>query len=493
MPVHLERRVRPSRPRRVLALSALGLGLAGFASIVAAVIDQPLRALVLGTTTLVVLGALATALTTRGPRRATALLVGAAALVVGVAATVALRREADQDTPRLAIGVVALAGSAVAARASLQVPPPRDPAHLRVPEGSRPVHHPVVLVNLRSGGGKAERFGLVPACEQLGIDTRVLEPGDDLVALAESAVADGADALGMAGGDGSLGLVAAVAMAHDLPFTPIPVGTRNHFALDIGLDRADPLQALAAFTAGEEHRIDVGSVNDRVFLNNVALGMYGAVVAHPEYRGAKLGTALAELPEAVAKGGRAYALELDVPGQGHWEEAALVMVANNPYETSPPRAMGRRRRLDGGSLGVVAIDMAGAGSVASITTFAALSATERSPHVWAWSTPTFEVGSPHATVPAGIDGEAVELDTPVRFATRPGALRLLLPPGSRVGFDQQDLGAAGVFQGLMELILTGEPPEARPPERRAEAVEEPIGELLNAATGDQPDEGATTP
>lgn len=471
MSLHLRHRVRPSRPRRLLAAGALLLGLAGVALVVLAVIDQPLRALVVGGSTLVVLGGVAAALTTRGPARATAAVVVAGAVILGVGGTVALHGETDQDTPRLAIGVGLLALAALAARLSLQVPPRHDPGSLEVPAERRPVQHPVILVNLRSGGGKAERFGLVAVCERLGIETRVLQPGEDLVDLAERAVAEGADALAMAGGDGSLGLVAAVAIEHDLPFTPIPVGTRNHFALDVGLDRADPLQALAAFTAGEEHRVDVATVNDRIFLNNVALGVYGAVVANPEYRDAKLGTALAELPEIVTKGGRAYALEIDVPERGHWDEAALVLVANNPYEMAPPRAVGRRRAIDGGTLGVVAVDVAGAGSVAAITTLAALSSADRSQHVWAWTTPTFEVRSPHPTVPAGIDGEAVELTTPVRFAVRPRALRLLLPPGSRVGFDRQDLGAGGVFAGLLDLVLTGEPTNAAtaPPTASADA------------------------
>src|SRR4029453_1382724 len=99
--------------------------------------------------------------------------------------------------------------------------------------------HPVLLMNLRSGRGKAERFGLVELCRELGIEPIVLHPGDDLRKLAEDAVARGADLLGMAGGDGSQALVASVASQHGVPFVVVPAGTRNHFALDLGLDRTD--------------------------------------------------------------------------------------------------------------------------------------------------------------------------------------------------------------------------------------------------------------
>ena len=71
----------------------------------------------------------------------------------------------------------------------------------------------------------------------------------------------GGDALGMAGGDGSQAAVAAVAAEHDLPYVCVPAGTRNHFALDLGIDRNDVVGALDAFSDGHQRRIDLGRVN----------------------------------------------------------------------------------------------------------------------------------------------------------------------------------------------------------------------------------------
>jgi len=138
-----------------------------------------------------------------------------------------------------------------------------------------PPGRPVLFINPRSGDGKAARTGLAERAREAGIESVILAPGQDLAALARDAVTGGADALGMAGGDGSLAVVAAVAAAGGIPFVCIPAGTRNHFALDVGVDRHDLADALDAFSDGVERRIDMAQVNGRLFLNNVSLGTYG--------------------------------------------------------------------------------------------------------------------------------------------------------------------------------------------------------------------------
>jgi len=379
------------------------------------------------------------------------------ALVLFAAGALGLLLAPLSDDFTILLGLALVVGGVVLTRAVFR-PDVTVPAEaFDVPSARRPARHPVVLVNERSGGGKAAEIDLVARCGELGIEAVVLQPGDDLTELAEAAVARGADALGMAGGDGSLGLVAAVALTHDLPFACIPVGTRNHFALDAGLDRADPISALSAFTAGDEHAIDVAFVNDRLFVNNVALGLYATVVANPDYRDAKFDTALASLGTVRDKDDPAFDLEIDVPGAGHWTQAALVLVSNNPYEVRPPRAMGRRLRLDGGTLGIAAVDVDSVGSIAALTALAALQSSERSRSLWTWSETTLRVDSRHRSVPAGIDGEAVELTPPLLFRAAPRALRLLVPPGAPVGLECQDPSTtSGTMAGLLDVILTGD-------------------------------------
>ena len=270
-----------------------------------------------------------------------------------------------------------------------------------------PPRRPVLFINPRSGGGKAERAGLAERARGKGIEAVILSLGQDLAALARGAAAGGADVLGAAGGDGSLAVVAAVAAAHGIPFVCVPAGTRNHFALDVGVDRNDLIGALDAFTDGVERQIDMAEVNGRIFLNNVSLGIYGDAVRQSAYRDAKVRTLLETAAKVMGPSAEAPALRLADDLGREYRHLAMVLVSNNPYALDRPPA-GTRPALDGGQLGVVVVDAPG-GSL-------------RSPGR-AWSTSRIEVSAP-APVPAGVDGEAVELSPPLRFAIRPGALRV---------------------------------------------------------------------
>lgn len=263
-----------------------------------------------------------------------------------------------------------------------------------------------LFVNPRSGDGRAARARLAQQARERGIEPVVLRPGDDLAALVQEAVDRGAELLGIAGGDGSLGIVAAVALAHDLPFVCIPAGTRNHFARDLGLDPDDLLGALDAFEGGVERRIDVGEVNGRLFLNNVSLGIYGDAVWQPGYRDAKARTLLEAAGAVLGPSAAATGLAVvDDAGREH-ADPAVVLVSNNRYSLEPPRP-GARPALDGGELGVVVLDRPRAGG----------------PPGRAWTTVRASVDAP-GPVRAGLDGEAVDLRPPLRFAIRPRALRV---------------------------------------------------------------------
>ena len=162
---------------------------------------------------------------------------------------------------------------------------------------------PVLFFNPKSGGGKAETFALADEARARGIEPIELGPPWDLERLVRDAVAGGADALAMAGGDGSQAIVAAIAAELDLPYACMPAGTRNHFALDLGVDRDDVVGALDAFVDGGERRVDLAEVNGRVFVNNVSLGLYADAVQREGYRDAKLRTMLDTVPDALGPDG----------------------------------------------------------------------------------------------------------------------------------------------------------------------------------------------
>jgi diacylglycerol kinase family enzyme len=289
-----------------------------------------------------------------------------------------------------------------------------------------PARKGVLIINPKSGEGKAERFNLPEEARKRGVVPVLLESGDNLCELADRAVTQGADVIGMAGGDGSQALVARVAMQRDVAHICVPAGTRNHFALDLGLDRDDVVGALDAFTDGVERRIDLASLNERVFVNNASLGIYARVVQSDAYRDGKLGTWKRMLPEMLGRDAAASDLLFDAPHASDWANASLVIVSNNPYQLRRFRGAGTRPRLDTGSLGIFATRMRGAGSVAKLVTLGTIGQHRRLGGVLQWSSLEFEVRA-SAPVAVGLDGEALVLTPPLRFVSLPGALRIRVP------------------------------------------------------------------
>jgi diacylglycerol kinase family enzyme len=261
-----------------------------------------------------------------------------------------------------------------------------------------------LIVNPHSGeNGTGEE--LLRAAAEHGIECRVLGRGDDAAELARRA---GADVLGVAGGDGSLAAVAAVAIERDLPFVCVPTGSRNHFARDAGLDRRDPVAALAAFS-GVERRIDVGRVNGRVFLNNLSLGLYADLV-HRRERHRRRGEALAGLRALPRLARERHRLQTKLDGETL--RARILLVANNAYEVSL-YTLGERSSLDEGRLHLYVADG-----------WLPMHWTERS-----GDRLRLELGRP--VVLAAADGEPLTLRSPLELECLPRALRLLMPDTSK--------------------------------------------------------------
>ncbi|MET9316113.1 diacylglycerol kinase family protein [Kribbella sp. NPDC003505] len=293
-------------------------------------------------------------------------------------------------------------------------------ARTELPRAAAP-QRPVLFFNPRSGGGKAERFALAEEARRRGIEPIELKAGEDLETLVRDAVARGADGLAMAGGDGSQAIVAAIAAEHSLPYACVPAGTRNHFALDLGVDRDDVVGALDAFVDGGQRWVDLAEVNGRVFVNNVSLGLYAEAVQRSGYREAKLRTLLDTVPDALGAGGSELDMRWTGPGGDGHRGGVAVLVSNNRYRLGRAVGSGTRPRIDDGLLGITVL---GAPPEAGH---------RRVQRPWReWSAPTFEVEADRP-LPAGIDGEALVLDAPLRFRIRPGVLQVRIAhqhPGS---------------------------------------------------------------
>ena len=408
--------------RRAAALGALLAGTAALVTTVVGLRGDLGRAVLAGIAVLLVVALVWTTTTRRGTARRAAgvgLLVAIALLLVTVLTA--------EGHGLLVIVVLALlAGSAAFSRYALH----RDRTTLQAaPTPGAPVGPAVrgaLIMNLKSGGGKAERFHLEDEARSRGIEAIVLRPGDDLLQLARDAIERGADVVGMAGGDGSQALVASVAMQADVPLVCIPAGTRNHFALDLGLDRDDVVGALDAFGAAVERRIDLASVGDRVFVNNVSLGVYAKIVQSEEYRDAKRQTTAKLLPDLLGPDADPFDLRFSGPDGTEHTGAQIIQVSNNPYVLTRLGGFGTRARLDTGQLGVMTAEVHSAAEAAQLVAAEAAGRIQRFRGVLEWATPEFVVDS-DTPIEAGVDGEALRLDPPLHFRSLPGALRVRIP------------------------------------------------------------------
>jgi diacylglycerol kinase family enzyme len=335
--------------------------------------------------------------------------VGAARLIRLLAAAI---------TAGVAIGITASGGSVLEnllvigiAAAAVVAAGTAFRIHVTLPEAPRP-SRPVLFFNPRSGGGKAERFKLADEARARGIEPLELHAGSDLAEMTQRAIDGGADAIAMAGGDGSQAVVAAAAARRSLPYACIPAGTRNHFALDLGVDREDVVGALEAFVDGGERQVDLAEVNGRVFVNNVSLGLYAEAVQKAGYRDAKIRTLLETMPEAVGEGPASPRLTWRGSGGETQTGSVTILVSNNRYRLGRAIGSGARPTLAGGVLGIAAVEA-----------HPRSSGTRFGPPWRQWSALSFEIEA-ERPVPAGIDGEAVMLEPPLRFRILPGALRV---------------------------------------------------------------------
>jgi diacylglycerol kinase family enzyme len=396
----------------------------------------------------------------RGTRRVVGVLLVLGGLVLTVGTMVVAASEPGSLTLGFALVLVLAVGTFGAAHQALR----RDRRLLTEQEEHEalvePPAHPVLICNPWSGGGKVAKFGLVELAHDLGIETVLLDHGLDLEQLARDAVARGADCLGMAGGDGSQALVASIAVQHDLPFVCVSAGTRNHFALDLGIDRDDPRNSVHAFRDAVPRRVDYATVNGRFFVNNVSLGVYATIVQRDEYRDAKVETTATLLPDLLGRTDRPFDLQFTEPDGTEVDGAFLIQVSNNPYVIGASLDMAQRRRLDSGELGVVAVTGTGGAEAAATMALSTIGQRRLSPHWHEFTTDGFEVRSRSGTAYAGVDGEALELETPISFGIRRGGLRLLVPKGNTVLADRRR--ARQVTVRDLVAVARGIDPQAGP-------------------------------
>lgn len=288
---------------------------------------------------------------------------------------------------------------------------------------------PILIINPKSGDGRALKNGVDKKAKAMGVEVIVLKSGDDMTAIARDAVRDGADVLGISGGDGSIGAVAVVALEHDVPLAVLPGGTRCHFARDLGMDPEHILDALASFQ-GVERRIDVGSINGRIFLNNASLGLYADIIDFPGYRENKLRASRTVLTELLEGKRKLYELTFTSPDGTKYQQAAQILLGVNRYQMANIIELGYRERMDEGVLQVTVVteitDRMVRQSLRSAS-FGHMSKMVGGRYADQWVAQDFTVSSQAKELVIGVDGEREKYKTPVHMAIKPGRLRVVVP------------------------------------------------------------------
>jgi diacylglycerol kinase family enzyme len=293
----------------------------------------------------------------------------------------------------------------------------------------------VVIMNAASGVGDRpveERDHIGAALAAAGIQATIEQvPGDRLTEAARAAAAGGAEAVVMAGGDGTMSAGASALAGGDCPMGVLPLGTLNHFARDLGIPQ-DLEGALAVVAAGMVRRVDVGEANGRVFVNNASMGLYPHAVAAREQQQDERGTGkwLAMFRAAIATLRRfpLVRVTLKHPQGALRVTTPLVFIGNNRYEMTL-LDLGKRESLDGGELWLYVASNRGRLGFLSLAVRAVLGRLDQARDFLGMAVPEVMIEDRRRTIRIAFDGEVGEVESPLRCRIRPAALPVIVPAG----------------------------------------------------------------
>jgi YegS/Rv2252/BmrU family lipid kinase len=287
-----------------------------------------------------------------------------------------------------------------------------------------------VIVNAASGASdEAPLEELKAAFSNARVSARfhLLDPSD-IPGSIDPVVQSGGSTIVAAGGDGTISAVAGAVSRADKVLGVLPMGTLNNFSKDLGIPQ-ELEAAVRVIADGHTRRIDLGSVNGRLFINNSSIGLYPRIVKHREKqqrlgRGKWWAAAWAAL--RVLKYASFMRVKLSVEGKELSRKTPFLFVGNNAYQMDLYN-IGRRETLDDGLLSVYLIRHYGRLGVLSLILRTLVGTLRQSKDFEEMRTAdlTIEMRRPRALVAA--DGEVVEMETPLRYRIEPGALTVIAP------------------------------------------------------------------
>jgi diacylglycerol kinase family enzyme len=290
----------------------------------------------------------------------------------------------------------------------------------------------VIVVILNPSSGLMRHAGLhdeiAELCRQAGLDAHIREIGDgcELVVAAREALAANPEAVVAGGGDGTVSAVASVLAGTPTPLGVLPLGTLNHFAKDLGIP-TDRAKAIAVIAARRTRRVDIGRVNDRIFVNNSSIGVYPSIVETRERlrkEGRTKWAAVALATFDVLRRDDDVSIRLEADRTKIIARTPFVFVGNNEYLAEGIR-LGGRTRIDGGQLSVYFAPPVRTRHLPRLFAHSVFGFASRE-RVASLITSELWIDTPFASrVNVACDGELYSLVTPLHYRSWAGALNVL--------------------------------------------------------------------
>ena len=293
-----------------------------------------------------------------------------------------------------------------------------------------------VSVLLNRGGGAVARDPeiagkVADAMKAAGIDADVelVEGGDCGVRC--RAIAERGDALLIVGGgDGTIGSAASALVGTETRLGVLPLGTLNHFARDLGLP-TDLNEAAKVIAAGNQRRVDVAEMNQRIFINNSAIGLYPLMVIDRDLQRRRLGRSkrlamlVASLRTLWRFGHRRLTLTVNEEHEAR-VDTPLLFVGNNDYRIDLG-APGKRERLDGGELCVMVMRQKTRRGMIAASIRALFDRSHPDDMARIDGVERLRVASQRSQLAVSLDGEVVRAEPPLEYRIRRQALRVIAP------------------------------------------------------------------
>jgi diacylglycerol kinase family enzyme len=288
------------------------------------------------------------------------------------------------------------------------------------------------VINNRSGPtGEPCRDDVARFFAERSISVKIVELDQNKSpkAVAEDAIRQKYDVIVAAGGDGTINAVASALVGNSaVKLGVIPRGTLNHFAQALEIPN-DLEKAVEIIIAGHVKSIDVGQINDSIFLNNSSVGLYPAIV---RMREALQNSGLSKWPAAFWAAFRIFwrfqrlSLELvSSIADASQHDTSMLFVGNNLYEMSFP-TLGSRPTLESGKLWIMMPKSAT--RLGLIGTFLKMIlGRETADDAVTMEATTLIVRSKRRFLKVAIDGEVIQLQSPLKYRSRPKSLQVIVP------------------------------------------------------------------